>query len=303
MRPTRDRAWFKQTGKNMFLSNYWPFIGVCVLLAVFVLSACGTQTKTPEETAVPMEEDSAPQYDPSDPLASQLDRSNLDEETISNATQSLDVTCEDNGVIGKLQQAMGSANLLYLSLEVTYPDTAEHLGLLDSSPVFTLTKTGQAMQEDSFASVGSSWGCDPDNTSITYLLEAESSHALLTTGQDVTLRMEIPATGSALSFDWTIETSAPQKEIVLKNEQGEQMGSAILTPFALSAFLDSTSQDRDGLLSSLVLLDKNGDLLTPNEAAAAADAETYQLFFEFFSPLMVEQVGTVQIGALTGTVS
>lgn len=303
MRPTRDRAWFKQTGKNMFLSNYWPFIGVCVLLAVFVLSACGTQTKTPEETAVPMEEDSAPQYDPSDPLSSQLDRSNLDEETISNATQSLDVTCEDNGVTAKLQQSMGSANLLYLSLEVTYPDTAEHLGLLDSSPVFTLTKTGQATQEDSFASVGSSWGCDPDSTSITYLLEAESSHALLTTGQDVTLRMEIPATGSALSFDWTIETSAPQKEIVLKNEQGEQMGSAILTPFALSAFLDSTSQDRDGLLSSLVLLDKNGDLLTPNEAAAAADAETYQLFFEFFSPLMVEQVGTVQIGALTGTVS
>ncbi len=250
-----------------------------------------------------MEEDSASKYDPSDPLENFLDRSNLDDETISNATQNLDVTCEDNGVTGKLQQAMGSANLLYLSLEVTYPDTAEHLGLMDSSPVFTLVKTGQAMQDDSFAGVGSSWGCDPSSTSITYLLEAESAHALLTPGQDVTLRMEIPATGSALSFDWTIETSAPQKEIVLKNKQGEQMGSAILTPFALSTFLDSTGQDRDGLLSSLVLLDKNGDPLTPNEAAAASDAETYQLFFEFFSPLMVDQVSTVQIGDLTGTVS
>lgn len=34
MRPTWDRAWFKQTGKNTFLSNYWPFVGVCVLLAL-----------------------------------------------------------------------------------------------------------------------------------------------------------------------------------------------------------------------------------------------------------------------------
>ncbi len=273
------------------------------LLSVFTLSACGIQTETPENTTVLMDDDAPLQYDPSDPLASHLDRSNLDDTTISNATQNLNITSKDNGVTGKLQQAMGSANLLYLSLEVTYPDTVEHLGLLDSSPTFTLTKTKQATQEDSFASVGSSWGCDPDSTSITYLLEVESSHALLTTGQEVTLHMEIPATGSALSFDWSIETSAPQKEVVLKNEQGEQRGSAILTPFALSVSLDRTDQDRYALLSSLTLLDKNGDPLIPNEAAEASDSETYQIFFTFSSPLMVDQVGTIQIGTLTGTVS
>ena len=273
------------------------------LLAAFALSACGTQAEAPENTAVPMDGDEAPQYDPSNPLANYLDHSNLDDETLSHATQSLDVTCESNGVTAKLQQAMGSANLLYLSLEVTYPDTAEHLGLLDAAPTFTLTKTGQTTQDDSFANVGSSWGCDPDSTSITYLLDVESSHAMLTTGQEVTLRMEIPATGSVLSFDWTIETSAPQEEIVLKNEQGEQMGSAILTPFALSASLNSTGQDRDALLSSLVLLDKNGNPLMPNEAAAASNTEPCQIFFTFSSPLMVDQVGTVQIGTLTGTLS
>ena len=126
---------------------------------------------------------------------------------------------------------------------------------------------------------------------------------MLTTGQEVTLRMEIPATGSVLSFDWTIETSAPQEEIVLKTQQGEQLGSAILTPFALSASLNSTGQDRDALLSSLVLLDKNGDPLMPNEAAAASNTEPCQIFFTFSSPLMVDQVGTIQIGTLTGTLS
>lgn len=273
------------------------------LLAAFALSACGTQTGAPEDAAVPMEGDGTPQYEASNPLANHLDRSNLTDETVSNATQNLNLEAEDSGVSAKLQQAMGGPNLLYLSLEVTYPDTVEHLGLLDAAPTFTLTKTGQTTQDDSFANVGSSWGCDPDSTSITYLLDVESSHAMLTTGQEVTLRMEIPATGSALSFDWTIETSAPQEEIVLKTQQGEQMGSAILTPFALSASLNSTGQDRDALLSSLVLLDKNGDPLIPNEAAAASNTEPCQIFFTFSSPLMVDQVGTVQIGTLTGTLS
>ena len=39
------------------------------LLAAFALSACGTQTEAPENTAVPMDGDEAPQYDPSNPLA------------------------------------------------------------------------------------------------------------------------------------------------------------------------------------------------------------------------------------------
>ena len=53
------------------------------LLAAFALSACGTQTEAPENTAVPMDGDEAPQYDPSNPLANYLDHSNLDDETLS----------------------------------------------------------------------------------------------------------------------------------------------------------------------------------------------------------------------------
>ena len=34
MQPIWNRAQFKQTGKDTFLSNYWPFVGVCVLLAL-----------------------------------------------------------------------------------------------------------------------------------------------------------------------------------------------------------------------------------------------------------------------------
>ena len=41
----------------------------------------------------------------------------------------------------------------------------------------------------------------------------------------------------------------------------------------------------------------------PNEAAAASNTEPCQMFFTFSSPLMVNQVGTIQIGTLTGTLS
>ena len=273
------------------------------LLAAFALSACGTQTEAPENTAVPMDGDEAPQYDPSNPLANYLDHSNLDDETLSHATQSLDVTSESNGVTAKLQQAMGSANLLYLSLEVTYPDTAEHLGLLDAAPTFTLTKTGQTTQDDSFANVGSSWGCDPDSTTITYLLTAESPQALLTPGQEVTLRMEEAATGADLSFSWTITNQTPCQTISLQDAAGNAVGSAVLSPFALSASFEPTGEDILDLMGGLVLLDRNGNQLTPNESAENSSTDRQELFFIFYSPVMVDQVSQVKIGTLSGTVS
>ena len=90
------------------------------LLAAFTLSACGTQPTAPEDAAVPMEGNGTPQYEASNPLANHLDRSNLTDETVSNATQNLNLEAEDSGVSAKLQQAMGGPNLLYLSLEVIW---------------------------------------------------------------------------------------------------------------------------------------------------------------------------------------
>lgn len=273
------------------------------LLAAFALSACGTQTKAPENTAVPMDGDEAPQYDPSNPLANYLDHSNLDDETLSHATQSLDVTSESNGVTAKLQQAMGSANLLYLSLEVTYPDTVEHLGLMDHAPVFTLNGVGQATEDNSIAGIGNSWGCDPDSTTITYLLTAESPQALLTPGQEVTLRMEEAATGADLSFSWTITNQTPCQTISLQDAAGNAVGSAVLSPFALSASFEPTGEDILDLMGGLVLLDRNGNQLTPNESAENSSTDRQELFFIFYSPVMVDQVSQVKIGTLSGTVS
>ena len=273
------------------------------LLAAFTLSACGTQPTAPEDAAVPMEGDGTPQYEASNPLANHLDRSNLTDETVSNATQNLNLEAEDSGVSAKLQQAMGGPNLLYLSLEVTYPDTVEHLGLLDHAPVFTLHGVGQATEDNSIAGIVSSWGCDPDSTTITYLLTAESPQALLTPGQEVTLRMEEAATGADLSFSWTITNQTPCQTISLQDAAGNAVGSAVLSPFALSAACEPSGEDIFDLMGGLVLLDRNGNQLTPNESAENSSTDRQELFFIFYSPVMVDQVSQVKIGTLSGTVS
>ena len=161
----------------------------------------------------------------------------------------------------------------------------------------------QATEDNSIAGIGSSWGCDPDSTTITYLLTAESPQALLTPGQEVTLRMEEAATGADLSFSWTITNQTPCQTISLQDAAGNAVGSAVLSPFALSASFEPTGEDILDLMGGLVLLDRNGNQLTPNESAENSSTDRQELFFIFYSPVMVDQVSQVKIGTLSGTVS
>ena len=57
------------------------------------------------------------------------------------------------------------------------------------------------------------------------------------------------------------------------------------------------------VLGGLVLLDRNGNQLTPNESAENSSTDRQELFFIFYSPVMVDQVSQVKIGTLSGTVS
>ena len=68
------------------------------------------------------------------------------------------------------------------------------------------------------------------------------------------------------------------------------MGSAVLSPFALSASFEPTGEDILDLMGGLVLLDRNGNQLTPNESAENSSTDRQELFFIFYSPVMVDQV-------------
>ena len=97
-----------------------------LLLLALTLAACGGETTAEEQNAVPMPTDGGDeaqiQLDPNDPLANYLDLSKLPEETVSAATQELNLTSEAGGCQATLQKALGDAMTLYLSLNVTYPE-------------------------------------------------------------------------------------------------------------------------------------------------------------------------------------
>ena len=124
--------------------------------------------------------------DPNDPLSNYLDLSQLPAETVSAATQTLDLTSESNGCQAVLQKAVGDAMTLYLSVVVTYPegvDLSASLPLAQTSgsgsygttsvvvTEGTVTDPGQMPAEsdlEGLSGVGSKaakWGTIPSSTS------------------------------------------------------------------------------------------------------------------------------------------
>ena len=99
---------------------------ILLLLCLFLLCSLAACGEEPASDAVPMPTDGGDeaqiQLDPNDPLSNYLDLSQLPAETVSAATQTLDLTSESNGCHAVLQKAVGDAMTLYLSVAVTYPE-------------------------------------------------------------------------------------------------------------------------------------------------------------------------------------
>ena len=97
-----------------------------LLLCLFLLCSLAACGEEPASDAVPMPTDGGDeaqiQLDPNDHLSNYLDLSQLPAETVSAATQTLDLTSESNGCQAVLQKAVGDAMTLYLSVAVTYPE-------------------------------------------------------------------------------------------------------------------------------------------------------------------------------------
>ena len=102
-----------------------------LLLCFFLLCSLAACGEEPASDAVPMPTDGGDeaqiQLDPNDPLSNYLDLSQLPAETVSAATQTLDLTSESNGCQAVLQKAVGDAMTLYLSVAVTYPEGVDCL--------------------------------------------------------------------------------------------------------------------------------------------------------------------------------
>ena len=294
-----------------------------LLLLALTLAACGGETTAEEQNAVPMPTDGGDeaqiQLDPSDPLANYLDLSKLPEETVSAATQELNLTSEAGGCQATLQKVLGDAMTLYLSLNVTYPEGTD---LSDPSKLVqgadyrasdrvilaegTITDPAQmpAKISDTDISSVSFQGSQTGDRTANYLITISYRDAVLTPGKEVTLLYEDRLLGGTYLFHWTVENQAPVQQAELRDQAGNVAGTGVLSPFAACLTLQdnaiATSMEPDLLLDQLAFLDPSG---TPIDGfrGTGVNSDNAPMIFEAaaFGPVPLDQLAAVQLGDST----
>ena len=300
------------------MRRFLPLL-LCLLLAL-PLAACG---EDPAADAVPMPTDGGDeaqiQLDPNDPLANYLDLSKLPEETVSAATQELNLTSEAGGCQATLQKALGDAMTLYLSLNVTYPEGTD---LSDPSKLVqgadyrasdrvilsegTITDPAQmpAKISDTDISSVSFQGSQTGDRTANYLITISYRDAVLTPGQDVTLLYEDRPTGTSHLFHWTVETQAPIRQAELTDQEGNVAGTGVFSPFAAYLTIQdnaiATSMEPDLLLEQMVFLDESGAPVDGFQGTGVGGSAAPMLFeADAFVPVSPDQLSAVRLGEHT----
>lgn len=231
---------------------------ILLLLCLFLLCSLAACGEEPASDAVPMPTDGGDeaqiQLDPNDPLSNYLDLSQLPAETVSAATQTLDLTSESNGCQAVLQKAVGDAMTLYLSVAVTYPegvDLSASLPLAQTSgsgsygttsvvvTEGTVTDPGQMPAEsdlEGLSGVGLQSSQMGDHT-LQYLITLHFQDAVLTPGREVTLLFADQLGDNTHPFHWTVENQAPVQQAELAADDGTVVGTGGVLPLRrLSVF-------------------------------------------------------------------
>lgn len=296
---------------------------VLLLLLALPLAACGGQETAAQEDAVPMPTDGGDeaqiQLDPSDPLASYLDLSQLPAETVSAAMQELNLTSESGGCQATLQKVLGDAMTLYLSLNVTYPEgtdlsdpskltqgsgyrSADRVILVEG----TFTDSAQIPEKSSDAGISSVsfQGAQTGDRTANYLITISYRNAVLTPGKDVTLLYEDQLAGSTHLFHWTVENQAPIRQAELTDQAGSVVGTGVISPFAACLTIQdngiATAMEPDLLLDQLAFLDASGAPVDGFRGTGVINTSA-PMYFEAmaFVPVLPDQLTAVQMGENT----
>lgn len=295
---------------------------ILLLLFALTLAACGQKT-TEEQDAVPMPADGGDealiQLDPSDPLASYLDLSQLPAETLSAAIQELNLTSESGGCQATLQKVLGDAMTLYLSLNVTYPegtDLSDPAKLTQGSDARssdrvilvegTFTDPAQIPEKisDTDISSVSFQGTQTGDRTANYLITISYRDAALTPGKEVTLLYEDRIIDSTYLFHWTVENQAPIRQAELTDQAGSVVGTGVISPFAACLTIQdngiATAMEPDLLLDQLAFLDASGAPVDGFRGTGVINTSA-PMYFEAmaFVPVLPDQLTAVQLGENT----
>lgn len=273
-------------------------------LAAALLAGCGSEP-TPEEPP-------AKEGDPDilqiktglGPLATYLNLDGLSQETLDGCYETLDLTQEspETGTVLHITETMGDSTLLYVAFTLTCPQAGDEL------PDFRATllpENGLASSQGPALNTelrveeagGGSFNC-------LAIFDYKSTESL-SVGKPLTLMLESSQGGAStpafvLTASWTPQKLAPTQSLELKNEAGNPVGTALLSPLSLKLLLkDSGGQSVEALSNSIALLDSQGNALEVNGSFTLSGSSGMVGGGAFFSPVEPSAVHTIQVGNYT----
>lgn len=237
------------------------------------------------------------------PMATYLDLDGLSQETLDGCYETLDLTKDEPeaGVSLHITETMGDSTLFYVAFILTCPQETDDL------PVF------QAALLDRGGLASSKW---PTPTTELRVEEAgdgvfqclavfQWDTEFLSAGEPLSLlveRGEGDASGPAfvLTAVWTPQKLAPVRSVELKNDAGDVVGTALLSPLSLKLNLTETGgQSAEALSNSIALLDEAGEALPVNGAFLLRGSSPVTGGGTFFAPVEPSKVHTIQVGPYT----
>lgn len=249
------------------------------------------------------------QYSSQEPFAAYLDLSNLSQETLDACTQVIDQTSTDNGVTVHVNQVLGDAMTMYVAFEVTYPDSIDvndptTYVVQDHTPRGSMEARLVSPEEPDTSSLGpgvSLNGSHTDSHTLSYIGCFTYQEEYLTEEKEVTLVLVDGTIGDSYhEFSWTVDFQADFQHTDLKDSDGQVVGSAVLSPFALNFSLNTPAEEGNTLIETITLLNDDGQ---PIEVGCSPNINAGNQIFsaEFFIPVEVDTVKTIQAGPYTGT--
>lgn len=278
-----------------------PIISLLIaFLMAGTLTACGGGGAAQEESVPAPEPPTADQVQ-ADPFHAYFDLSGLSTETLNRALQTINQESTQDGVTVRVSQTLGDSRSLYVAFDVVYPEQADPTEF----PTVQLAKgavddPSQAEEISGLINVGTNGAQTQENT-MSYLAEFDFLSPCLT-GQEVSLLVKDPATGSVYAFTWTVENEGFFAQADLVDQTGRTVGSAALSSFLLTLELprtdDWTHNQWTALSEALQLLDADGN---PLQGFMGWQGGNGVFYAQFYSPIGPGTVQTIQTENFTGT--
>lgn len=258
------------------------FLSLILCLGLMgLLGACGASGE-PDPEAVPAPEIVDSETIQTDPFAAYFDLSGLSQETLDGAIQdvNMDLTCGEASV--QFLQALSDGQNLYVAFDVNWPQGSDPASEMIQADLITgdgATYSGEITSSQTADSVSS--------YIVSFLGEFDP-------GTEVSLSLTIQ--GEICVMSWTMDNTCQDQTVNLEDSEGTLVGQANLTPFSLHFTIDDSYISGIAHGDTIQLLDDTG---TPLPETWAISGDPSAAFLEFFVPMELGIVKTLQVGPYT----